>query len=416
MAAATSHVRILLVTQDPSVEAEVHETCRMSEVLQLVGTVARADEAASLARQRHVQAILLDGSVLDDLENTIFQISLAAPECYVFTLLPLADIDAAQRSLLAGARGFITKPIDPERFEQTIVRVLTLEALRQGEGEGHRQKGRVITLLAAKSGTGRTILATNLAVALHKQSDKRVLVMEATTLPGDLAAAFSIMPRYTLMDILVPGRDIEPMVVEQIISEHNSGVFVLPSATDYESKDIEAGRVRSLLRLVRQDFDYIIIDTGELQDPLTEMVVTETDTLLLITSPDLLALHRTVKFYAALMKDKETSTENVVLVLNKAGMPGGIRRSVLHQLLNERLEHTIAYDSTAVMESIWRGVPLVVLNERSAVAKDIERLASVLLKAEKGPGERTPNEQTILTRLRALLASPMHVHNKLALE
>ncbi len=416
MAAITSQIRVLLVTKEPTVEAEVHRVCEVSEVLRLVGTIARADEAASVARQRRAQVILLDSSILDDLEDVILQISLAAPECYIFTLLPQADIELAQRSLLAGARGFITKPLAPEQCEQTIVRVLTLEALRQGEEKGAKRKGRVITLIAAKGGTGRSVLATNLAVSLHKQSGKRVLVTEATTMPGDLAATFSIAPRYTLIDILSPGGDIEIGVLEQVATEHNSGVFVLPSTVDYEIGEVEPIRMRSLLRLARQNFDYIVVDTGELQDPLTEVAVAETDTLLLVTSPDLLTLHRTVKFYAALVKEEERAVEEIMLVLNNDGLPGGIRKSVLEQLLNERLEHTIAYDPVAVMESIRRGVPLVILNERSNIAKDIGRLASVLLGTDKGPRKPETNEQKIITRLRALLTPTARLHDKLAIQ
>ena len=404
----TEEIRVLLVTKDHEVEEQVARACRESGHLILVGTITRADEAASVARQRHASVILLDSSVLDNLEDVILNVTLAATECSIFALVPQDDLDMAQRTLLAGARGFIFKPVEMETLARTITRVITLDSLRHAEADREKQQGRgmVIGVLGAKGGIGRTVVAANLAVALHKQTEAPVLVMEAMNLPGDLAAMFAIAPQFGLLDILAAGSDIDLTSLEDLIPKHPSGVSVLPAALDYEGRSIDPQRLRGFLRLARQMFAYIIIDTGELQDPFTEIVVKEAERILLLVSPDLLALHRTVKFYHALAESLDSAEEVIVPVLNMDGLRGGVRKSAVEQLLGTKVNHTIAYDPDTVMASIRRGDPFVTFSARSQVAQDVERLASTL--AVHGDtsvgGMQTTSMASWLERMRALLS------------
>ncbi len=409
MQTTSNAVRLLLVTRDPEVEEQVLRACREVENLTLVGTIARVDEAASVARQRHARAILLDHSVLENLEQVLLDVSLAAPECFVFTLVPRDDLDLAQRSLLAGARGFIFKPIDPEDLSRTVVRVITLDTLRHSEAEkdGRRETGLVLTIVGAKGGIGRTVIAANLAVALHRQSEAPVLVVEAMTLPGDLAAMFAIAPQISLLDILAAGSDIDITSLEEMIPKHASGVHVLPGAIDYDSGAVDANRLRGFLRLAHQMFRYIVIDTGELQDPLTEVAIEEADRLLLVTSPDLLALHRTVKFYNALTEGLDLPEDAITLVFNGNGMRGGVRKSAVEQVLGTAVHHSITYDPDTVMESIRKGMPFMASNTRSQVAQDVQRLAQTFIAQDGSPfgGLKGPATAGLLDRVRSLLTT-----------
>lgn len=404
---AIEDIRLLLVTRDRDVEEEVLRACRESNVLTLVGTVARADEAASVARQRRARVILLDASVLDDVERVIMDVSLAAPECFLFALVPEGDLDLAQRSLLAGARGFITKPVKAEELSQTIVRVLTLDILRRSEVEkdARRENGEIITVMGVKGGVGRTVLAANLAVALHRQSKAPVLIVEATTLPGDLAAVFAATPPFSLMDILAAGSDIDLPSLFDIIPKHSSGVHILPGALDYEGPQVDASRLRGFLRLARQVFRFIVVDTGELQDPFTEIVTEEADRLLLVTSPDLLALHRLVKFYNALVERANVDPKRITIVLNMTGLLGGVRKEAVEQLLRDSIRHVIPHEPDIVMESVRKGIPFVALKARSDVAQGVQRLADDLLAGgdNLSNGERSVSTTGLLNRLRNLL-------------
>ncbi len=405
----TNEIRILLVTKDASVADEVHEACTHTPTLTLVGTIARADEAASVAQQRHAQVILLDDSVLDDLEQVIMDVTLAAPECYVFTLVPEGNLEMAQRTLLAGARGFISKPLNNEELARTITRVITLETLRRTratEEAGRAAPGKIITVVSAKGGVGRTIVATNLAVALHQATEEPTLLLEAMNVPGDMPAALAMLTQISLADIIASQENLNIASLAEVIPQHDSGIHILPGVLDYDTDPIDRRGFLTFLRLATRMFSYIIIDTEELQDPLTEIAINEADHVLLITSPELLALHRTVKLYEALVENAEVERDKILPVLNKEGLKGGVRKNVLEQLLGIKFEYTVGYDADTVMESVRKGVPFIISAQRSDVAQDIHRLVNGIISApQDGDGTRHNMPSRLWDRMRHLLAS-----------
>ncbi len=379
MAFPGDDIRVLLVARDDNLIEEVHQTCKHSPSLNLVGAIYRVDETASAVRQRRAQVVLMDLSMLgEDIEQPIMDLILKAPDVLVFVLLSQENLSRAQRALAAGARGFILRPIDPEVCHRTISRVYTLEVLKhQGEKRTDAQ-GEVVALVGAKGGVGRTVIAANLAIALKETSDKMVLVMEAMNVPGDLAAVFAMTPTTSLQDVLKDVRSIDLPTLIQRVPQHPSGVYVLPGTLEYGLGD---GRVRdlfSLIHMFRNLFAFIIVDVGELQDPFTAIAVQEADHLLVITTPDLLSLHRTGKFITALVENAEVEPERIALVLNKYGIREGVRKEAVANLMDRPVAYTIRYDSATVDHSIYKGIPFMLEKKRNTVAEDVLLLAKDL--------------------------------------
>jgi pilus assembly protein CpaE len=68
--------------------------------------------------------------------------------------------------------------------------------------------------------------------------------------------------------------------------------------------------------------------------------------------------------------------ENKVrLILNRAGISGGVNQADIEERLHVRIHHTVPDDQPLVSLSINRGVPLILSHSRSAVARSIQSLA-----------------------------------------
>jgi pilus assembly protein CpaE len=65
----------------------------------------------------------------------------------------------------------------------------------------------------------------------------------------------------------------------------------------------------------------------------------------------------------------------VRLVLNRAGISGGVNQADIEERLHVRIHHTVPDDQPLVSLSINRGVPLVLSHSRSAVARAMQSLA-----------------------------------------
>ena len=71
---------------------------------------------------------------------------------------------------------------------------------------GARKEGRIITVFSPKGGTGKTVIATNLAAALSKAGDRRTLLLDLDLQFGDAAIMLGIEPEKTIFDFVnAPG-------------------------------------------------------------------------------------------------------------------------------------------------------------------------------------------------------------------
>jgi MinD-like ATPase involved in chromosome partitioning or flagellar assembly len=66
------------------------------------------------------------------------------------------------------------------------------------------------------------------------------------------------------------------------------------------------------------------------------------------------------------------------MILNRAGVEGGVRLQDIESVLHHQVYHQIANDPENVLRSINRGVPFFVYYPRSRASKSIQQLAQNL--------------------------------------
>ncbi len=88
---------------------------------------------------------------------------------------------------------------------------------------------KIIAVISPKGGSGKTAVASNLAVALAQRCPGRVVAVDLDLQFGDLATALSLTPEYTLAQ-LARTAQIDATTVKLFLTPHESGLFVLASA------------------------------------------------------------------------------------------------------------------------------------------------------------------------------------------
>jgi pilus assembly protein CpaE len=122
---------------------------------------------------------------------------------------------------------------------------------------------RVITIVSAKGGVGKTTVATNLAVGLARHAPGAVVLLDADVQFGDVATALNLTPAHTLPDAVSPGAAGDPIVLKTYLTPHSSGFFTVCSA----SSPVDGDRVTSdelghLIGQLSEIFPFVIIDTA----------------------------------------------------------------------------------------------------------------------------------------------------------
>ncbi len=125
---------------------------------------------------------------------------------------------------------------------------------------------KVITVFSAKGGVGKTVLAVNLAVSLAKDKTVKVLLLDLDSrVVGDMARMLDLVPSKSLIELadLLKAQNFDHTKIKDFIIKHTSGVdFMTVILKPQQAPSIEPKEIVKVINLVRNNYDYIVIDAG----------------------------------------------------------------------------------------------------------------------------------------------------------
>jgi capsular exopolysaccharide synthesis family protein len=118
---------------------------------------------------------------------------------------------------------------------------------------------RTLLITSSEAGEGKTFVASNLAQAIVRQSDRRVLMIDADLRCARLHTVMGAPSRPGLTDYL-RGETDETSIIQQ---ELESNLCLIPGGTEVTnpSELLSNGRLKRLLDRVAPAFDWIILDS-----------------------------------------------------------------------------------------------------------------------------------------------------------
>ena len=131
--------------------------------------------------------------------------------------------------------------------------------------QGPRRPGKptapLIAVLGPKGGTGKTLVSTNLAVALA-QRDANVVLVDLDLQFGDIGLALGLSPERTMYDLMKAGAPFDHEKLDRHLIQHSSGVKVLiaPTRPDQASA-VSVDFLRDIYASLRTMCDAVIVDT-----------------------------------------------------------------------------------------------------------------------------------------------------------
>ncbi len=231
---------------------------------------------------------------------------------------------------------------------------------------------KIITVISPKGGSGKTAVASNLAVALAQRCPGRVAAVDLDLQFGDLATALSLTPEYTLAQLSRTAQ-LDATTVKLFLTPHESGLFVLASANDpAEADSITAAHISRVLPLLAQTFDYVIVDTPAGLDECTLAAIERTTDLLLVSSLDVTSIRSLKKAVDAL--DQLGIPAARLFVLNRADAKVGLDPADAEKAVGMKIACAIP-STRAIPLSLNLGKPVVVSEPRSPVARQMQQLA-----------------------------------------
>jgi pilus assembly protein CpaE len=285
----------------------------------------------------------------------------------------------------AGADDVVTLPQVPGEITFTLQKVI---ARRKGLSQPGQANAPMITILGPKGGTGKTLLATNLAVALA-QRDLNVVLVDLDLQFGDIGLALGLSPERTLYDLMKAGPPFDREKVEDHMVRHSSGVKVLiaPTRPDQASA-ISIDYMRDIYASLRTMTDAVIVDTPPGFTPEVIATIDVSTEICMVGMLDSLSLKNT-KLGLETLDLMGYETERVSLVLNRADSRVGITPEDVATIVG-RAPDVLVPSDREIPRAINEGTPIVASKPHSGAARAFRKLADRYAQGKPAPSKPKP--------------------------
>src|SRR5277367_1350295 len=341
-----------------------------------------------------VVMVLFNGGNEDDSLAYLQAHAGKTPRPAMFALVNERSPVLMRRILRAGADELLFLPLD----QGDVTRALLKISETRRRAEVHQVGGgTIISLVSLIGGTGVTSLVANLGLALRYAFDKRVAVVDLDLQTGGLSVFLNLEPERTIMTLTEGTRKLDSIQLESALSKHASGIYLLAAPKRIEDSELVTDTtVGATLELMRQLFDFVIVDCGTHIDSNTVAAWEKSNHLFYVLDQSIGAARCAWRF---------------VDLVGRLGLPGIEPNFILsryvpnHPITEDQLSHTLAKSIHSRIPRDERVLERVQLSAQdlwqvapnSPLAKSIEDLARRLEVGKQTTDSDSPN--SLVSRL-----------------
>ena len=303
---------------------------------------------------------------------------VSRPELGVILVRRRVDTIVLTEALRAGMREVVAERDlaalgDAVRRGREIARAMRSQAGVGSSPDDYLQLGRVVTVFSAKGGCGKTTIATNLAAAIADGGRRSVCLLDLDLAFGDVAIALQLFPAHTLADAVPIADTLDHTAIESLLTPHSPGLTTLVAPVEPGAADIPTPVVAAVLRILREMFEYVVVDTPPAFTDHVLAAFDESDVLALLATLDIPAL-KNLKLTLETLDLLNYPRDKWRIVLNRSDSKVGLAMSEVEKTLGVPIAAEIP-SSRDVPASINRGVPIVLESPNHDVSAAIKRFA-----------------------------------------
>src|SRR5919198_1937101 len=360
-------------------------------------------EVVGSSDQPSVAAAALQGGHLDCVLHATSSSTLPAHEIATIrehTRVPLLLIASGEASaLLDDALGADVSDVLllPALTENVVFAIRkATHAPRRAAAQGRRE-GRIVTVFSPKGGTGKTVIATNLAAALATADGRRTLLLDLDLQFGDAAIMLGIEPEKTIFDFVNAPGELDPDKLAGYTTRHKSGLDILPAPLRLEDAElVTEAKLGRLIEVARACYDVIVVDTSPFFHGPMLATLDRTDELLLVCSLDVPTL-KNVRLAIGTLEMLSFPQARVSIVLNRANSKVGMKQREVEGALEREIAYAVPSDRSVPL-AVNRGNPAVLSDTKAEFSKALRGMAKGLVAAQAAAKQKKSFLATLSSR------------------
>jgi pilus assembly protein CpaE len=228
-----------------------------------------------------------------------------------------ADPDMLVRCMRAGAREYLTLPLELDVMEESLARAVARRPVNRPViappvETDKKVNGRLLTFMGAKGGAGVTTLACNFAVAMAQDATQSTLLIDLDIPFGDAALNLGIIAEFSTIDALEQSDRLDGAFLRRLAVQHSSGVWVLAAPGRFQPYRPTNEGIDKLVTVARQQFDNVVVDVGSRVDLTGSTAFKDASTIYLVTQAGIPELRNSNRLISQFFSDSGSKLEVVI--------------------------------------------------------------------------------------------------------
>jgi pilus assembly protein CpaE len=298
-------------------------------------------------------ALVTDISGVDDPFTELERLAgVCPPDVKVALIGENTEITFYRQLMELGLTEYLPRPLTRDMvLDQLRPKLLGDVANGQTDRGGH-----VISICGAQGGAGATSIAINLALQLAETTKAKVALLDLHLQGGETAVMLGVRPGPGLRIALENPMRADSLFLERAAIDVNERVCLISADEELDAQlDITEAGVRHVLGLLRQRFNYIVVDIPVPFPPSIYPVIKLSRHVLVLLEAEVTGLRNAHALRTAVTNI--AGKNRVFTLLNRADRAGGLPRATVVKALGAEPDMVIPDLGKGMTQAVNLGIP-----------------------------------------------------------
>jgi len=387
-------IKILFADSTGAVSNTISSFLKGEINYELVGRATNSDECLHMALITHPDILIIHSQLGPTPAIEVCE-ELAQQSRGTAIIMVVAqgfEENLFQRMMEAHVAQFLVCPLQRDKAVRAVCTIAEKRVWPHPRADGvvFHSSRKIIAVVGACGGAGRTTLAVNLSCALAKQAEKiamgnQVALVDTNMLASDAAVFLDLEPQRTLVSVLPQGMTVDSDLLDSLLVAHASGVSLLAAAGApmHEWSCLPRKVVISVLALLRGRFQFTVVDLTDTESDTGRAVLDLCDHLVLVVGVDLPRLQSARMFLRRLQESNFPKNKICVVLNDTEAKSRDVETAQAEGIIESAVSARLPYDGRLVPSSINLGQPFVLSHPNKAVSRAVQGLALKLVSGQQ---------------------------------
>jgi len=299
------------------------------------------------------------------------------PDLQTFAISAYSEPDGIITAMRAGCAEYLLKPLQHDRVLDGLARVQAKQKKKARSGA----RGKIVTLVGAKGGTGVTSLALHLALELNQEGKRKCVLVDQHSTLGDASLYLGTgRHQYSFYELANNGDRLDEELLRGFILHHGSGLHVLDSPEAVDTIHGAApSAVEHTLAFLADTYQFVVVDCPPGLTDGTRACISQSEQVAIVITAELPSVRNAVRYIEHLSR-LGYSSSSIQIVLNRHSKKGPLSDDRIEKALGREISVRVPNSYNEVIRAINTGAPIS--GSKSDFAAAIQKWAHALVSSK----------------------------------